>query len=60
MTTIVLVSGALAGVAFAVRQALRPTCPRCRGRKWDRELVKPLLLCRRCATRIDRQGRVYN
>jgi hypothetical protein len=39
---------------------LTPSCPRCRGRSYDRRLCKPLLLCRRCATRCDVYGRAYN
>lgn len=45
---------------FGVRLLTVPACPRCGSKKWDRKLCKPLLLCRRCATRIDHQGRVFN
>ncbi|HEY0014793.1 MAG TPA: hypothetical protein VGC13_00685 [Longimicrobium sp.] len=37
-----------------------PSCPRCRGKEWDRRMCAPLLFCRRCATRIDAHGRAYN
>jgi hypothetical protein len=45
---------------FGVRRLASPACPRCRQRRWDRKLCAPLLLCRRCATRVDSRGRVFN
>ena len=51
---------ALVLTAFLVRRVVTPPCPRCRSKKWDRSLCQPLLFCRRCATRIDAHGRVYN
>lgn len=59
MTLILGVALATVAVLLA-RRYLTPPCPRCRGREWDRKLCAPLLFCRRCATRIDSQGRVYN
>lgn len=50
----------LVGGAYGIRHAMTPNCPRCGARKWDRKLCRPLLMCRRCATRIDTQGRVFN
>ena len=50
----------IAGAALGIRQLTVPACPRCGSKKWDRKLCRPLLLCRRCATRIDQQGRVFN
>ena len=52
---LVLVAG-----GFVIRQFATPICPRCKARRWDRKLCAPLLLCRRCATRADYHGRVYN
>ena len=49
-----------AGAWFLGRWLLAPACPRCKGKKWDRKLCHPLLFCRRCATRCDAYGRVYN
>lgn len=51
---------AVAAVVFSVRHYSTPVCPRCRRREWDRKLCAPLLFCRRCATRVDSQGRTYN
>jgi hypothetical protein len=45
---------------FGIRFMVPPPCPRCRSRKWDRKVCRPLLLCRRCATRIDAHGRAFN
>lgn len=45
---------------FVVRYLAGPACPRCGGHKWDRKRCRPLLLCRRCATRIDAHGRAFN
>lgn len=60
MTLIVgLAAASLAGGLLA-RRYLTPSCPRCKCREWDRKLCAPLLFCRRCATRIDSHGRVYN
>ena len=53
-------AGVLGAGWLIARWFLIPTCPRCKARKWDRKLCYPLLLCRRCATRCDVQGRVYN
>lgn len=50
----------LLAVAAVSRHYLTPSCPRCRCREWDRKLCAPLLFCRRCATRVDGEGRVYN
>lgn len=47
-------------VALGVRRYSTPACPRCKSREWDRKLCAPLLFCRRCASRIDSQGRLYN
>jgi hypothetical protein len=58
--TLLLALSALLAVAFVVRRFATPPCPRCRAREWDRKLCAPLLFCRRCATRIDSQGRAYN
>lgn len=51
---------AVAGLAYAVRRVTTPACPRCRAKAWDRKLCAPMLFCRRCATRVDAQLRVYN
>ncbi|WP_420126913.1 hypothetical protein [Longimicrobium sp.] len=51
--------GALA-LGLGVRHYSTPACPRCKRREWDRKLCAPLLFCRRCATRVDSQGRIYN
>lgn len=48
------------GAVAMSRKYLSPPCPRCRGREWDRKLCAPLLFCRRCATRIDAEGRAFN
>lgn len=58
--TLLLGLGAALAVAFGVRHYSTPACPRCGRREWDRKLCAPLLFCRRCATRIDSQGRTYN
>jgi|GEM_PF-2136667 len=50
----------LAGGLYAFRNLALPTCPRCKSKKWDRKLCRPLLLCRRCATRVDAHGRIFN
>ena len=58
-----ILSLSLAGAALAalgLRRYMTPSCPRCRSKQWDRKLCQPLLFCRRCATRIDTEGRVYN
>jgi hypothetical protein len=57
---IFVVTLVLTGAVFGIRQMVAPTCPRCGSKKWDRKLCRPLLLCRRCATRIDHQGHVFN
>lgn len=51
---------AATGIGLLARRYAAPACPRCKGREWDRKLCRPLLFCRRCATRIDVDGRVYN
>jgi hypothetical protein len=58
--TVILGLSAAAAVVLALRHYSTPACPRCRNRSWDRKLCAPLLFCRRCATRVDSQGRVYN
>ena len=58
--TLILGLAAAVGAGLAARRYLAPACPRCKGREWDRKLCAPLLFCRRCATRIDTEGRVYN
>jgi hypothetical protein len=58
--TLVLGLAAALGAGFVARRYLSPACPRCKSREWDRKLCAPLLFCRRCATRVDAQGRVYN
>jgi hypothetical protein len=58
--TVILGLAAVAGIGLLARRYLTPPCPRCKCREWDRKLCQPLLFCRRCATRIDSQGRVYN
>jgi hypothetical protein len=45
---------------MVIRQLVAPSCPRCGSKKWDRKLCHPLLFCRKCATRVDQHGRVYN
>jgi hypothetical protein len=56
-----LAAAAAAGVSvLAGRRALMPRCPRCQGKEWDRRLCAPLLFCRRCASRIDHTGKLYN
>jgi len=59
MTLILGLSAAVA-LALGVRRYATPSCPRCKSRAWDRRLCAPLLFCRRCATRVDAEGRVYN
>lgn len=59
MTVMLAVSAVLA-VLLGVRRYTTPSCPRCKSREWDRKLCAPLLFCRRCATRIDSQGRAFN
>lgn len=57
----ILAAAVLIGVAgFGVRQFLQPSCPRCKAKDWDRKICRPLLFCRKCATRIDQHGRAYN
>jgi len=58
--TLILGLAAAVGIAVLARRYLKPACPRCKGREWDRKLCAPLLFCRRCATRVDSEGRVYN
>ena len=58
--TLILGLAAAATAGFALKRYMAPNCPRCRGKEWDRKLCAPLLFCRRCATRIDANGRVYN
>lgn len=60
MTSTVLLAafGLLAVLGY--RRWATPSCPRCRGRDWDRKLCAPLLFCRRCATRVDDALRIYN
>lgn len=60
--SLILIAGlAAASVAvLAGRRALMPRCPRCRSKEWDRRLCAPLLFCRRCASRIDHAGKLYN
>lgn len=60
MTLILGLTVAVSGVALLARRYMTPHCPRCKNREWDRKLCAPLLFCRRCATRIDGEGRVYN
>jgi len=57
-----LLGGIIIGsiVLVAGWRRYNPPCPTCGARKWDRKLCHPLLLCRRCAQRIDRAGRKYN
>ena len=55
-----LVGGTVVALGLAGRRMFSPACPRCRARDWDRRLCKPLVTCRRCATRVDAQGRLYN
>jgi len=57
----ILAGAIVLGVGWwVIRQVMAPACPRCKAKKWDRKLCYPLLLCRRCATRADQHGRVYN
>lgn len=58
--TLILGLAAAVGAGALVRRYMVPACPRCKSREWDRKLCTPLLFCRRCATRIDTEGRVYN
>jgi hypothetical protein len=58
--TLILGLSAVVALLLLVRRYMTPACPRCRSREWDRRLCAPLLFCRRCATRIDSHGRVYN
>jgi hypothetical protein len=51
---------AVVAAFWAVRRGTTPACPRCGAKEWDRKLCAPLLLCRRCATRVDRQLRLCN
>jgi hypothetical protein len=61
MSLILIASLAAVGVSvLAGRRALMPRCPRCRSKEWDRRLCAPLLFCRRCASRIDHTGKLYN
>jgi hypothetical protein len=53
-TTVAIAAG------WGIRRYVGPRCPRCRHRNWDHRLCAPLLLCRRCATRIDVHGRTFN
>jgi hypothetical protein len=57
---IIAVGAALGAAWLGFRAFQTPACPRCRARSWDRKLCRPLLLCRRCATRADQHGRAYN
>jgi hypothetical protein len=52
LMTLLVSAAAVAVLGYAARHFLTPTCPSCRGRAWDRKLCRPMLLCRRCATRI--------
>jgi hypothetical protein len=60
--SLTLIAGlAVVGVSvLAGRRVLTPRCPRCRSKEWDRRLCAPLLFCRRCASRIDHTGKLYN
>lgn len=58
--TLILGVAAAVGAGVFVRRFLAPPCPRCKSKEWDRKLCAPLLFCRRCATRVDAAGRVYN
>lgn len=58
--TFLLAVSAVAALVMGVRRYATPSCPRCHRREWDRKLCAPLLFCRRCATRVDAQGRTYN
>lgn len=61
MSLILIASLAAVGASvLAGRRALTPRCPRCRSKEWDRRLCAPLLLCQRCASRIDHAGKLYN
>jgi hypothetical protein len=60
LTLILGLATGAGAVAYAGRQLMTPRCPRCRGKDWDRKLCAPLLMCRRCATRIDHAGKLYN
>ena len=56
----IVVGAAVVGMGtYLGRLLLLPACPRCKSRRWDRKLCAPLLFCRRCATRVDFQGRTY-
>lgn len=50
----------LAAMIPAGRHMMTPPCPRCRKKKYDRTLCRPLLLCRHCATRVDSLGHAHN
>lgn len=58
--TLLLGLSAVLALGVGVRRYTTPACPRCKGREWDRKLCAPLLFCRRCATRVDSQGRACN
>jgi hypothetical protein len=58
--TMLLAPVAAIAALWAVRRVTTPGCPRCGARDWDRKLCAPLLLCRRCASRVDRQYRLCN
>jgi hypothetical protein len=57
---IVLGTLLLTGGFVGFRYLSVPACPRCKSKKWDKKLCRPLLLCRRCSTRVDAHGRVLN
>jgi hypothetical protein len=44
-------------VLIAIWFKRNPRCPACGARKWNRQLCRPLLFCRRCAQRSDLAGR---
>jgi hypothetical protein len=50
----------LAAAGLGLKRLITPACPRCKAKSWDRKLCRPLLFCRKCATRCDTQLRVYN
>ena len=58
--TLILATAAVGAALLAGRRVLLPRCPRCHAKEWDRRLCAPLLFCRRCATRIDHAGQLYN
>ncbi|HEX8395591.1 MAG TPA: hypothetical protein VF665_24780 [Longimicrobium sp.] len=58
--TLLLVLAGAAALLPAGRHLMTPPCPRCRRKKYDRSVCRPLLLCRRCATRVDSMGRAHN